>query len=212
MWIAAHCFAEKRHLCFTHQCEFMVPAALMAHHTETLTSCNGTSLINIVFFAIPIILRVQMYSEMKTGITTKQKSGGSTSPANGVIHKIQFCFSTWFTNFWTSVVTLMKTKQFCCTLCWWCRHANLHTKQVEPVFFFEMSPIWHQFHPVLPQLVHVFYIFSYCPKLSKWNPLLETLFSSVFNCCAFGRGTSGNFCLNLLWHVLKHCEAPISSA
>jgi len=65
----------------------MVPVAFMPHHMGTLSSCNGTSWNNMGFSATPVILRVQIYSEMKISITTKQNSGGPISPAN-LNHKV----------------------------------------------------------------------------------------------------------------------------
>ena len=36
---------------------------------------------------------------------------------------------------------------------WWCRHP--FDVQVEPTLFLEMSPMWHQFCPIFPQLAHI---------------------------------------------------------
>jgi hypothetical protein len=172
-----HCPAEKRQKCFTHQCEFMVTAALTANHMPTLTSCNGTLGINMGFSAIPVTLIVQISSERKKALP-RNKQVCSLFLQQTVHENISSKNSVLFHNLCHKFVdhSCQMDENTAVLLHFLLTTQTCQFVQVKLKIFLEMSPICHQFHPVFPQLVHVLYMFPYLLELSRMEHAAKNLF------------------------------------
>lgn len=172
----------------------------MAHHTVTLSSCNGTSWSNMGFSAIPVILRVQIYSEMKTSITTKQQIWGLFLQQRVQFAKLSFASQSG------SPVSDQQLSH------WW-KHSSsaaLYADDADTpiyragwasVFLWGVSnlaSISSSSSSVSPCILHVLLL----SRTVRMEPTTRNFFSSILNCCSFRRGASGNFCLNWWWRVL----------
>jgi len=163
------------------------------------------------FSAIPVILRVQIYSEMKTSITTKQKIWGLFLQQRVQFAKFSFVsqsgspFSEQQLSHWwkhSSSATALDADD---------ADMPIYRAGRASVFLWDASnvtSISSSSSSVSPCIVHVLLL----SRNVTMEPTNINLFASILNCCSFGSGASGNFCLNLCWHFLQQCEALMSLA